>query len=62
MGDLPDDVLAALLRLEAKQVLRGFKSGLFPDMTLKEAQAIRQLPLEVLTEELKRTKRNEVPQ
>lgn len=36
---------AALLRLEAKQVLRGFKSTFFPDLTREAAMKIRAMSL-----------------
>ena len=41
MNSMPKEIQAILLRLEAKQVLRGNPSTLFPGMTEKEAQAIR---------------------
>lgn len=52
-GEVPKEILGALLRLEAKQVLRGFKSEIFPDMGVKEAKKIRQ-------ELLKERKKNEL--
>ena len=47
---IPKEALAALLRLEAKQVLRGFKSELFPTMTERHALALRGMSEEQMEE------------
>jgi len=42
------EMVAALLRLEAKQVCRGFKSEMFPEMDLQLARYIRTFTPEAL--------------
>ena len=54
--DFPE---AELIWLEAKQVLRGGESALYPDMTPEQAQAIRMMGLEQLRESLKKMKEGE---
>jgi hypothetical protein len=44
--EIPEEMLGILMVLEAKQVLRGFKSELFPEMTEEEAMKIRQIKKE----------------
>jgi hypothetical protein len=39
--EIPEEIVGILAKLEAKQVLRGFKSELFPGMTKEEAMKIR---------------------
>ena len=39
--EVPDDVQASLLWLEAKNVLRGIPSELFPELTTMKARTIR---------------------
>lgn len=46
---IPPEGQAALMRLEARQVMRGFKSEFFPQMTLEQAKQIRACSLEELT-------------
>jgi hypothetical protein len=48
--EIPKEALVTLLRLEAKQVLRGFPSAFFPDMTSKEALALRGMSEEQMEE------------
>ncbi len=51
----PNSVMTALLRLEAKQVLRGFKSEIFPDLTPELAMKFRLMTLEELEATLNET-------
>lgn len=44
--EIPDEIQNILLWLEAKQVLRGFKSEIFSDMTYEDALRIRQIKRE----------------
>lgn len=46
--EMPSSAKAALLWLECKHVIRGFKSDIFPDLTKEEAIRIRQSSLEEL--------------
>lgn len=39
--EMPMDVLIGFLKLEAKSVLRGFSSEMFPDMRVEHALIIR---------------------
>lgn len=50
--EIPKDVLAALLRLESKQVLRGAKSEIFPDLTPELAKRFRDVSLQNLQKAL----------
>ena len=52
--DFPE---AELIWLEAKEVLRGGESTLYPDMTPEHARAIRMMGLEQLRESLKTIKK-----
>jgi hypothetical protein len=52
--DFPE---AELMWLEAKEVLRGGESELYPDMTPEHAVAIRMMGLEQLRESLKTIKK-----
>jgi len=49
--DFPE---AELIWLEAKQVLRGMDSELYPNMTFAQAMAIRIMGLDQLKESLKK--------
>jgi len=51
--DFPE---AELIWLEAKEVLRGGESALYPDMTPEHAMVIRMMGLEQLRESLKKMK------
>ena len=54
----PDpEALAALMRLEAKQVLRGGRSSFFPAMTQAEAAKIRSVTLEELAEAIRKSQK-----
>jgi hypothetical protein len=44
--EMPDDVQADLLWLEAKQVIRGIPSTFFPDLTFLKARGIRMMGYE----------------
>ena len=44
--EAPPEAMASLIWLEAKQVLRGCPTGLLPDLTFKEAHAIRSMGYE----------------
>lgn len=44
--EMPPDVLINLIWLEAKNVLRGIPSELFPDMTTMKARVIRMMGFE----------------
>ena len=50
--EIPQDALAALLRLESKQVLRGMKSEIFPDLTPELAKRFRDVSLQDLQKAL----------
>jgi hypothetical protein len=52
--DFPE---AELIWLEAKQVLRGMDSELYPKMTFAQAMAIRMMGLDQLRESLKAIKK-----
>jgi len=54
VDDFPE---AELMWLEAKQVLRGGESALYPDMTPENAMAIRMMGLEQLRESLRTIKK-----
>jgi hypothetical protein len=54
--DFPE---AELIWLEAKQVLRGMDSELYPNMTFEQAIAIRMMGLDQLRESLKTIKEGE---
>ena len=54
--DFPE---AELIWLEAKEVLRGGESALYPDMTPEYAKAIRMMGLEQLRESLTKMKEGE---
>jgi hypothetical protein len=49
-SEIPKEMLEILMVLEAKQVLRGFKSELFPEMTQEEAMKIRRIKKEKVDE------------
>ena len=51
MDDFPE---AELMWLEAKQVIRGMDSELYPNMSLEQAWAIRMMGLDQLRESLKK--------
>jgi hypothetical protein len=52
--DFPE---AELIWLEAKQVLRGMDSELYPNMTFAQAMAIRMMGLDQLRESLKQVEK-----
>jgi len=52
--DFPE---AELIWLEAKQVLRGMDSELYPSMTFAQAMAIRMMGLDQLRESLKQVEK-----
>ena len=52
--DFPE---AELMWLEAKQVIRGMDSELYPNMSLEQAWAIRMMGLDQLRESLKTIKK-----
>ena len=54
MDDFPE---AELMWLEAKQVIRGMDSELYPNMSLEQAWAIRMMGLDQLRESLKTIKK-----
>jgi hypothetical protein len=54
VDDFPE---AALIWLEAKQVIRGMDSELYPNMSLEQAWAIRMMGLDQLRESLKTIKK-----
>ena len=54
MGDFPE---AELMWLEAKQVIRGMDSELYPNMSLDQAWAIRMMGLDQLRESLKKVEK-----
>jgi hypothetical protein len=54
VDDFPE---AELMWLEAKQVIRGMDSELYPNMSLEQAWAIRMMGLEQLRESLRTIKK-----
>ena len=54
MDDFPE---AELMWLEAKQVIRGMDSELYPNMSLEQAWAIRMMGLDQLRESLKKVEK-----
>jgi hypothetical protein len=54
VDDFPE---AELMWLEAKQVIRGMDSELYPHMSLEQAWAIRMMGLDQLRESLKTIKK-----
>jgi hypothetical protein len=54
VDDFPE---AELMWLEAKQVIRGMDSELYPNMSLEQAWAIRMMGLDQLRESLKTIKK-----